>query len=124
LVIETIIVGYVNFKVGHSAHTTSTSVTSSEGKDVIVHEVDTTPAEKFHMSSLYSLFLMVALFYNLAPAGIYLYCKCGLKSTSLKFLRLFSIFAYSGVGYLPCVLLTLIPSDGIKWIVMFLAFGN
>lgn len=120
LVIETIIVGYVNFKVDHSAHTAIT--TSSDNKDAVVVQANST--ERFHMSSLYSLFMMVIVFYNMCPAGIYLYYKCGLKSTSLKFLRLYSIFAYSGVGYLPAVLLTLLPFNLLKWVAVLLAFGN
>ena len=66
---------------------------------------------------------MIAL-HTMGPLVIYLYFRVALLSGSLKFLRLFAVFGYASSSYIPAVLLTLIPVNGVKWAVIGVAFVN
>jgi hypothetical protein len=68
--------------------------------------------------------MFVAFFSSICPAGIYLYSRMGLLSANVKFLRLFAIFGYSMVSYLPAILLTLLNFNLLKWLFVGLGFVN
>jgi len=68
--------------------------------------------------------MMVLFFSTICPAGIYLYSRMGLLSANVKFLRLYAIFGYSTISYLPAILLTLIDHTLFKWLLIGLALVN
>jgi hypothetical protein len=78
----------------------------------------------FKIGTVYSCFMFVAFFSAICPAGIYLYSRMGLLSANVKFLRLYAIFGYSAISYLPAILLTLINNSMLSWIFIALAFTN